>query len=84
MDNIAKSSQLGCRLEQRSLSFSYMNTSGSQSTSPQCQNWNVCSGEVIAVHTDTKMETLVLEMSDKVICTTNVKPNKGFDKNKGR
>lgn len=28
------------------------------------------------------METLVLEMFDKVMCTTNVKQNKGFDKNK--
>lgn len=41
-----------------------------------------CSGEVIAAYTNTKMETLVLEMFDKVSCTTNVKQNKGFDKNK--
>lgn len=42
-----------------------------------------CSGEVTAAYTNTRMETLVLEMFDKVMCTTNVKQNKGFDKNKG-
>lgn len=41
-----------------------------------------CSGEVIAAQTNTRMETLVLEMFDKVNYTTNVK-NKGFDKNDG-
>lgn len=43
-----------------------------------------CSGEVTAAYTNTRMETLVLEMFDKVMCTINVKQNnKGFDKNKG-
>lgn len=42
-----------------------------------------CSGEVIAAYTNTRMETLVLEMPDKVICATNVKQNNDFDKNKG-
>lgn len=32
-----------------------------------------CSGKVIAAYTNTRMETLVLKMFDKVICTTNVK-----------
>lgn len=32
-----------------------------------------CSGEVIAAYTNTRMETLVLEMFDKVSYTTNVK-----------
>lgn len=43
----------------------------------------VCSGEVTAAHTDARMETLVLGMLDKVPCTTDVKQNEGFDKNKG-
>ena len=42
-----------------------------------------CSGDIIVVYTNARMETLVLEMFDRVICTTNVKQNKGFDKNKG-
>lgn len=42
-----------------------------------------CSGDIIAAYTNARMETLVLEMFDRVICTTNVKQNKGFDKNKG-
>lgn len=41
-----------------------------------------CSEEGIAAYTNTNMEVLVLDMLDKVICTTNVKQNKGFDKNK--
>lgn len=46
-------------------------------------SWNVCSGEVTAAYTNTKMETLVLEVSDKVTCTTNEKQNEDSDKNKG-
>lgn len=41
-----------------------------------------CSGEVTAAYTNTRMETLVLDMVDKGTCTTNVKQNKAFDKNK--
>lgn len=83
MDHVSKFFQPGCRLEQRCFLFLITDTSGPQTTSSSCPNWNVCSGEVIAAYTNTRMETLVLEMSDKVTCTTNVKQNKGFDENKG-
>lgn len=41
-----------------------------------------CSGEIIAAYTDTRMETLALEMLDKATCTKDVKQNEGSDKNK--
>lgn len=45
----------------------------------ECLQW----GSYSSIHTNTMMETLVLEMSDETICTTNVKQNKGFDKKQG-
>lgn len=83
MHHVSEFFELGCRLEQRCFLFLIINTSGSQTTSSKCQNRNVCSGEVTAAYTNTRMETLVLEMSDKVTRTTNVKQNKDFDKNEG-
>lgn len=63
--------------------FPVINTWGSQLHLRNAQTGMFCSGEVTAAHTNTTMGTLVLEVSDRVMCTTSVKQNKSFDENKG-